>query len=70
MLILNTNQPPLLAFLRSLLYISRYRALLREAEVMVSQMLKINKLKAREVKLQKRMIPQKVKEEKIISSHV
>ena len=60
MLILNTNQPPLLAFLRSLLYISRYRALLREAEVVISQMLKINNVKAREVKLQKRVIPQKV----------
>ena len=60
MLILNTNQPPLLAFLRSLLYISRYRALLREAEVVISQMLKINDVKAREVKLQKRVIPQKV----------
>ena len=60
MLILNTNQPPLLAFLRSLLYISRYRALLREAEVVMSQMLKINNVKAREVKLQKRVIPQKV----------
>jgi len=37
--------------------------------VVISQMLIINKLKAREIKLQKRMIPQKVKEEKIISSH-